>query len=81
MLQDLGVPELLNFDVFPSPASSVVDSYLLLKILVAESLGRKYDFEPATGHKFFNLNMILLYLKSLNSLLSLNKGSTMFLNE
>jgi hypothetical protein len=32
----------------------------------AESLDKKYDFEPATCHKFFNLNMILLYLNILN---------------
>jgi hypothetical protein len=27
---------------------------------VTEYLDRKYDFEPATGHQFFMLNMILL---------------------
>jgi hypothetical protein len=33
---------------------------------VVESLDRKYDFEPATGHIFFLLNMILLHLKIRN---------------
>jgi hypothetical protein len=33
---------------------------------VVESLDQKYDFELATGHKFFCLNIIQLYLKILN---------------
>jgi hypothetical protein len=32
----------------------------------AKSLDQKYDFEPATGNKFFCLNMFLLHLKILN---------------
>jgi hypothetical protein len=35
-------------------------------IAVPESLDRKYDFVPATGHTFFCLNMILLCLKIRN---------------
>jgi hypothetical protein len=33
---------------------------------VTESLDRKYDFEPATDHKFSKLNMILQHIKILN---------------
>jgi hypothetical protein len=49
-------------------------SYYSLLHPVAESLDQKYYFELATSHKFFGLNMILLYLKILNQPLNPQSG-------
>jgi hypothetical protein len=47
------------------------DTRIFLK-LGLETLDQKSDFEPATGHKFLCLNMILLYLKIMNQSLNPN---------
>jgi hypothetical protein len=38
-------------------------NYSIYTDTVAESLDQKYNFEPAIGHTFFCLSVILLYLK------------------
>jgi hypothetical protein len=53
----------------------------LFAVKVPEYLDQNYDFETATDHKHFHLNVTFLCLKILFRSLYLSKAKTMFLIE